>query len=426
MRASEQLTPADVRATFERVVGVTTSICEPLETADYEAQSMPDCSPTKWHLAHTNWFFDVFVLEAFEPDYRPVDDRYRVLFNSYYRQVGERQLRAERGLMTRPSLEKVLAYRTEVQTRVLALLDGPSVSPDLLQRVELGCHHEQQHQELILMDLKHLFSKNLLAPAYVPRASAPAPETSVSGLTYSEVAGGIVTIGHPGKPFAFDNELPRHRVLLEPFLLADRLVTNGEFAEFISDGGYDRPELWLDQGFSHARAHGWSKPAYWRGTAGSYSEFTLSGERPLEAHQPVVHVSYYEADAFARWAGARLPTEQEWEVAATSQRIRGNFLECGAYHPEPAPAAPLSQMYGDAWEWTRSSYDAYPGYEPADGALGEYNGKFMCNQRVLRGGSCATDSSHIRPTYRNFFYPKDRWQFSGIRLAKDSKSASHN
>ncbi len=384
---------------------------------------MPDCSPTKWHLAHTTWFFDVFVLEAFEANYRPRHEKYRVLFNSYYQQVGERQLRAERGLLTRPSLKEVRAYRDEIEERVLALLDAPDTPDAVYERVELGCHHEQQHQELILTDIKHLFSRSLLTPTYLAEPQAVSRRSESPRLTFSEIAGGVVEIGQrPDVGFCFDNETPRHRVLLEPFLLADRLVTNGEFSEFVGDGGYQRPELWLDQGFILAQEHGWDKPAYWRGGPGDYTEFTLCGERELRPEEPVVHVSYYEADAYARWSGARLPTEQEWEVAAAKQRICGNLLGQGRFHPSSAPDAPLSQMFGDTWEWTRSSYEAYPGFAAVAGALGEYNGKFMCNQRVLRGGSCVTDATHLRSTYRNFFYPKDRWQFSGFRLAKDASA----
>lgn len=434
-----------VAATFEQVRAATAKLCAPLSIGDFEPQSMPDCSPIKWHLAHTTWFFDVFVLEAFEANYRESHPAYRVLFNSYYTGVGPRQERCERGLLTRPVLGEIWRYRSQIEQRVLQLLaSGYGDRAEIARRTELGCHHEQQHQELMLTDLKHLFSRNALSPAYrsddndqppastrqpvrhpTPRGSAGAasagPEQSPLG--YHQYAGGLQSIGHSGSGFCYDNETPAHRFFLEPFELADRLVTNREFSEFIQDGGYQRPEFWLDQGFARATAEAWRRPLYWRGEVDAQTEFTLSGERPIAPNEPVTHVSYYEADAFARWAGARLPSEQEWEFAAQSSPRTGNFAATGRLHPAPASLARKSaprQLFGDVWEWTRSPYAPYPGFRPAAGALGEYNGKFMCEQMVLRGGSCASADTHLRTTYRNFFYPKDRWQFSGFRLAKDA------
>lgn len=421
----ESLSVSEVRKRFEDVRRTTLELCAPLDPADCEPQSMPECSPTKWHLAHTTWFFEVFVLEPFEERYRPYDPAYRVLFNSYYQRVGPRQLRSERGLLTRPRLSEVFRYRQQVEERVLALLAARGDELDLLRRVELGCHHEQQHQELILTDIKHLFSRNLLAPAYLDEEAASDGVTSP--LSFLDVPSELYVVGHAGEGFCFDNETPRHRAFLEPFRIANRLVTNGEYEEFIADGGYARAELWLDQGYSYACEQDWSGPLYWRGSPGERTEFTLEGERPLRLEQPVCHLSYYEADAFARWAGARLPTEREWEVVASGRPVDGNLLERRTFHPRRADPSthenPIRQLFGDVWEWTRSGYDPYPGYRPLSGALGEYNGKFMCDQHVLRGGSCLTSASHIRPTYRNFFYAKDRWQFSGLRLAKDASNA---
>jgi len=383
---------------------------------------MPDASPVKWHLAHTTWFFETFLLAPHAPGHRPFHETYSYLFNSYYVGAGERHERPLRGVLTRPTLAEVLAYRTCVDEQVLALLEDTSGADDAEIRriVEIGLHHEQQHQELILTDVKHLFAQNALLPAFRPPLSTTsgAPEA----LGWIDVPEGVHRIGHAGDGFCFDNEQPAHRVFVEPGRIADRLVTNGEYRAFIEDGGYRRPELWLDVGWATVQREGWTAPLYWRGDGDERTEFTLAGERPLCDAEPVAHVSFLEADAFARWAGARLPTESEWEVACGSRAVAGNFVESGRLHPaaagEPAPEGGR-QLFGDLWEWTRSSYAPYPGYRPEPGTLGEYNGKFMCDQIVLRGGSCASARSHLRASYRNFFHAPDRWQFTGIRLAKE-------
>lgn len=396
-------------------------------------QSMPEASPSKWHQAHTTWFFETFILRDRLPGYRPFDPRYRFLFNSYYKQVesfvsAPHPFRAIRGTFSRPELGTIRAFRRYVDEQMISLLLGAAGTgdPELTSLVELGIHHEQQHQELILTDIKHALWMNPLRPAYLCKPEAlttgEAYEDEISPASrgpeahWHDFAGGLLEIGHAGPQFAFDNELPRHRVYLEPFGLASRLVTNREYLDFMDDGGYQRPELWLSDGWDTVLAHGWEAPLYWERQDGEWLTFTLSGTRPVNADEPVCHVSYYEADAYARWRGERLPTEAEWETAAAIPSIAGNLLETERFHPAAAGAG-LAQMFGDAWEWTSSQYVAYPGYAPATGALGEYNGKFMCNQFVLRGGSCATPRSHLRPTYRNFFPPQARWQFSGIRLA---------
>jgi len=382
---------------------------------------MPDASPAKWHIAHTSWFFEEFVLQAAIDGYRFFDPQYRYLFNSYYESVGPRHSRPERGLLSRPTIEQVWAYRAHVDEEMHLLLERDALAPDLRKVVTVGLHHEQQHQELLLTDIKHLFSKNPLQPAYAAESVVP-QRASASSLRFMEFPGGIVEIGHTGEGFCFDNELGRHRVFLEPFLLANRPVTNEEYLQFIRDGGYEKPEHWLSEGWACVQREQWQRPLYWSDSLDR--EFTLTGARELDTHAPVCHLSYYEADAFARWAGGRLPTELEWECAAASVPVEGNFVETGAWHPMPislsnANSAALQQMFGDTWEWTASAYAPYPRFQPLNGALGEYNGKFMVSQLVLRGGSCATPQSHIRSTYRNFFYPSARWQFSGLRLAAD-------
>jgi ergothioneine biosynthesis protein EgtB len=396
----------------------TERLCERLEVEDYGLQSMPDCSPPKWHLAHTTWFFETFVLAEHEPDFRPHHPQYRYLFNSYYEAVGERWPRPARGLLSRPTVAGVYDYRRAVDGRMGALLG--TASEQALARieplVELGLNHEQQHQELLLTDLKHAFGLNPLRPAYAPGTPA-APVGTPAALTWEEVAGGVREVGHAGGGFAFDNESPRHRAFLEPFAIASRPVSAGEFLAFVEDRGYERPEFWLSDGWAARQKNGWSAPLYWERGGGRRAVFTLRGLRPLDQAEPVSHVSYYEADAFARWSAARLPTEFEWEVAAAPHPVAGNFTDSRLYHP--APDFGSGQWFGDVWEWTASPYAPYTGYRPAAGALGEYNGKFMCNQMVLRGGSCATPPGHVRPTYRNFFPPDARWQFSGFRLAKD-------
>jgi ergothioneine biosynthesis protein EgtB len=415
--------PGTLAARFAAVRAQTLALAAPLAPEDCALQSMPDASPVKWHLAHTTWFFETFVLGEHAPGYTAFDPAFRVLFNSYYQGVGDRHPRSERGLISRPDLATVLAYRAHVDaamTRLLASLPAGALA-DL---VVLGLHHEQQHQELVLTDVKHLLSRNPARPAY--RARWPLTRVRPQPCTWRAFEGGLVTHGHAGAGFAFDNELPAHRVFVAPFALASRPVTHGEFAAFVADGGYRRADLWLSAGWDTVQARGWEAPLYWeRAGAGplAWRTFTLYGMADIEPNTPVCHLSFFEADAYARWAGARLPTEFEWELAAAQQKVAGNFVESGALHPLPAADGPLTpapaQMFGDVWEWTRSDYGPYPGFRTAPGAVGEYNGKFMCGQYVLRGGSCATPQSHIRPTYRNFFPPDARWQFSGVRLARD-------
>jgi ergothioneine biosynthesis protein EgtB len=382
---------------------------------------MEEASPVKWHLAHTSWFFETLVLEPAMPGYRPFHPQYRFLFNSYYNSVGPQYPRQRRGLLTRPSLKEVLAYRQHVDHHVAALLaKGPDVDPQTLASIELGLHHEQQHQELVLTDVKHALSHNPLSPAYCdpPTATAATPDPH-AWHAYPE---GLRRIGHEGPGFAFDCERPRHRVFVEAFELGSRPVTNAEYLAFVEDDGYERPELWLSDGWMTRQAQAWGAPLYWERRDGNRFVFTLAGLQPLRLEEPVCHVSYYEADAYARWSGARLPTEAEWECAAEAAVIEGNLVESGRFHPapvEPSAAGP-AQLFGDVWEWTRGPFAPYPGYQPLPGPASEYNGKFMCNQITLRGGSCATPRSHIRPTYRNFFFPDARWQFSGIRLARDA------
>lgn len=407
---------------YADIRGATEQLAAPLSAEDCALQSMPDASPIKWHLAHTSWFFETFILERALSDYRHFHPAYRSLFNSYYVMVGPAHPRPERGLLSRPTLAEVLAYRKHVDACIHALLDdGRAVGNTILELVELGLHHEQQHQELMLTDLKHLFFCNPLWPAY--RDRPPIVADAATALGWRSFGEGVREIGHPGEGFAFDNERPRHRVFLPAYALAMRLVTNAEYMAFIEDGGYRCPDLWLAEGWDTVCRCGWTAPLYWQRRDGNWRQFTLAGARPVYPHEPVCHVSYFEADAYARWAGCRLPTEAEWEIAAGAAAREGNFVDSGALHPlavaRRATAEPLQQLYGDVWEWTQSAYTAYPGFRPAAGAVGEYNGKFMCNQFVLRGGSCVTPRSHIRASYRNFFAPAARWQFSGIRLARD-------
>jgi ergothioneine biosynthesis protein EgtB len=397
----------------------TEHLCEPLDTEDYVVSSMPDVSPTKWHLAHTSWFFETFVLAPHAPDYQSPNPRYAFLFNSYYVQAGERHCRAKRGLVTRPTVREVFEYRTHVDAAMHALIDriaGDTEHP-AHALIELGLHHEQQHQELLVTDIKHVFWMNPLRPVY--RARVVEADGAGAPALWQPVAGGVHRIGHEGDGFAFDNESPAHRVFLEDFRIASRLVTNADYLEFIEDGGYTRPELWLSPGLATVQDQEWEAPFYWERTSDGWTEFTLSGTRPVSPNEPVCHVSYFEADAFARWAGHRLPTEAEWEVAASGEPVSGHFVESERYHPSPADpsARGLSQLYGDVWQWTQSAYVGYPGFKPAGGAIGEYNGKWMADQWVLRGASCATPRSHARLTYRNFFPSDARWQFTGIRLA---------
>ena len=408
---------------YKRVRGFTEQLCSPLVTEDYIIQSMPDVSPTKWHIAHVTWFWETFLLSVAKPDYTSPHPQYAYLFNSYYNSLGTRHCRPKRGLISRPTVKETYQYRAYVDEQVLHLLDRfdeqklAQFTPIIL----LGLYHEQQHQELMVTDIKHVFSNNPLYPIYQPHPPVKATSTvPLEWLPYSE---GLYWIGYDGDGFFFDNEKPRHRQFLESFQLASRLITNGDYLEFIEDGGYHNPLLWLSDGWRTVQEQEWSAPLYWEKRDGQWWMMTLSGLRPVEPTEPVCHVSYYEADAYARWADARLPTEAEWEVAASKLPLEGNFVESGLYHPTPLLQAPpsgkLAQMFGDVWEWTQSSYAPYPGYKPAPGAVGEYNGKFMCDQYVLRGGSCATSHSHLRSSYRNFFPAYAQWQFMGIRLARE-------
>jgi ergothioneine biosynthesis protein EgtB len=408
----------DPVAAYAGVRAQTVSLCDPLEVEDYGLQSMPEASPTKWHLAHTTWFFETFVLAAV-----PFNEHFGYLFNSYYETVGRMHPRPARGILSRPTVREVQAYRTHVDDEMLALLARGELDDARLRTVELGLHHEQQHQELILTDLAHAFWQNPLRPVYRERSPSTRTGACAPPRGWIDHPGGVARIGHEGEGFAFDNEGPPHRVFVEPFGLASRLVTCGEYLEFMADGGYERPELWLSDGWDAVREHGWTAPLYWEREAPNarWRIFTLHGMRELDREEPVTHVSLYEADAFARWTGFRLPTEAEWEVTCAGRPIEGNFVESGQLHPAPAHGdTDLLQSWGDAWEWTGSAYAPYPAYRAPGGALGEYNGKFMSSQVVLRGGSCVTPRSHMRATYRNFFHPSARWQFSGVRLARDA------
>jgi ergothioneine biosynthesis protein EgtB len=406
---------------YRHVRDATLRLVEGLGDADLTPQSAEFASPGKWHLAHTSWFFEQFVLAAHGTAYRRFDERFGFLFNSYYNAVGARHERPRRGLLTRPTLAQVLAYRAHVD-RAMADFLGTRVPDAAGALVELGLHHEQQHQELILTDLLHLFAQNPLRPAVRPGTAAAEPASAPSSPAWVGFDGGNVEVGHAGAGFAFDNESPRHVVAQRPFRLASRAVTNREWLAFIEAGGYADAALWLSDGWDTVQAQRWQAPLYWETTDdGTRLQMTLAGLQPLALDAPVTHVSFFEADAYARWAGKRLPTEFEWEIAARELPVEGNFVEQGAGQPRPAPDGPgLRQMFGDVWEWTASPYVAYPGFRPAPGAVGEYNGKFMNGQYVLRGGSCASPRSHLRATYRNFFQPGQRWQFSGLRLAEDA------
>ena len=396
-------------------------LAEPLAKEDFVVQSMPDVSPTKWHLAHTTWFYETFILSALIDGYRPVNDAYAFLFNSYYEGAGPRHARPQRGLLSRPTVDDVFEYRRQIDRRMLEVLASPpsAVAEDIEQRVRIGLHHEQQHQELLLMDIKHVFSMNPLFPSYTSNA-LPSVAASPAPRSWKSHDGGLMEVGHASDGFAFDNETPRHKIYLEPFRLSSCPVTNLEYIEFIEDGGYRRPELWLSDGWHAVREQQWEAPLYWHREGNDWMQFTLHGLREAATTEPVVHVSFYEADAFARWAGHRLPTEFEWEVVAASHPVDGNFLSEAIHHPRPVSASD-QQLFGDVWEHTQSAYGPYPGYKPLEGTLGEYNGKFMCSQNVLRGGSCLTPRGHLRTTYRNFFYPHQRWCAQGIRLAANGR-----
>jgi ergothioneine biosynthesis protein EgtB len=414
---------------YQQTRQLSEQICQPLATEDYVIQSMPDVSPPKWHLAHTTWFFETFLLVPFLADYAIFNPEFGYLFNSYYEAVGQRHPRSQRGLLSRPTVEQVYQYRAFVDEAMQRLLVR-SLAPAVNSLILLGLHHEQQHQELLLTDIKHILALNPLRPAYQSNLPASAPIAAQE--QWLDYPGGLYAIGqdaigHEASghevefsiEFTFDNESPRHQVYLQDYWLASRLVTNAEYLEFMQAGGYQTPDYWLSAGWAIVQTEQWRSPLYWEQKDGAWWMMTLTGMRPVNEHEPVCHVSYYEADAYARWAGKRLPTEAEWEVAAAQVSVQGNFMDKGRLHPAPAAKATRpDQLFGDVWEWTQSAYLPYPGFQSAPGAVGEYNGKFMCNQMVLRGGSCATSHNHIRPTYRNFFPPETRWQFSGIRLAQ--------
>ena len=412
------LANTDLISQYQAVRPLSATLCQPLETEDYGVQAMADVSPPKWHLAHTTWFFETFLLRPYQPGYSEFHPGYGYLFNSYYEAVGDRHPRPQRGLLSRPTVAEVYQYRAHVDQAMAQLLRQEADHPAVAELTHLGLHHEQQHQELLLTDLKYNLSLNPLRPAY--RADiALAKSASPMPLEFVDFPGGLYDLGHQAPGFAFDNEGPAHRVYLQDFALANRPVTNGEYLEFIADGGYQTAAHWLAEGWATVQSEAWQAPLYWEQRDGDWWVFTLGGMQPVNPAEPVCHLSYFEADAFATWRGCRLPTEAEWEVAASGVPIQGNLLAADHLHPQPAPGSQkLQQLYGDVWEWTQSAYLPYPGFRPAPGAVGEYNGKFMCNQMVLRGGSCVTPPGHIRPSYRNFFPPSARWQFSGLRLVK--------
>ena len=421
-----------LRDRFHQIRTFTNALCAGLEPEDYVVQSMPDVSPTKWHLAHTTWFFETFILKKLIAAYQSAIPEYAYLFNSYYNAAGDMHRRDLRGLISRPTVKQAQRYRASIDSRIDDLLSN--VDENLLNEIEpiliLGTHHEQQHQELLITDIKHVFAQNPLYPVFrEPKINGCAEKIIPMQFVHFEET--TARLGHDGHGFAYDNEGPRHQVLIPAFSIGSRPVTNGEYIAFIEDNGYKRPEFWLSLGWMTVNEQHWEAPLYWSKRDGAWWNFTLSGFRSVDKSEPVTHLSYFEADAYANWAGARLPTEFEWERAAMDCLIEGDFVESELFHPAPVAVVSgtstekprqdlgLQQMFGDVWEWTRSAYSPYPGYRAAPGALGEYNGKFMCNQYVLRGGSCATSRTHIRPTYRNFFQPEKRWQFTGIRLARD-------
>lgn len=421
----ETLDKATLLDRYTEIRKVTMELIEPLEPEDFIIQANADVSPPKWHIAHTTWFFERMILKEFKPAYEEFNAEFDFLFNSYYNTIGPYQPRHERGVLSRPTVGEIIAYRHYVDGQIHELLsetESSAVQKKLAQLIHMGLQHEQQHQELILMDVKYNFFVNPLFPTYLKSAEPQASERKPAAFV--EFEGGLVEIGHQGEGFAFDNESPRHKVWLEPFQLATTPVTNGEYLEFIETGGYEQPEHWLSDGWGVVKKNHWKAPLYWlKNEQGAWSIFTLGGVKSLDPNEPVSHVSFYEADAFSRWKGKRLPTEAEWEHASQGIVIEGNTMEQELYHPSAARGemneATLSKMFGDVWEWTSSAYASYPGSKPLEGALGEYNAKFMSNQMILRGGSCATPASHIRSTYRNFFPPDKRWQFGGFRLADD-------
>ncbi|RAS71964.1 ergothioneine biosynthesis protein EgtB [Priestia endophytica] len=418
---NETAVKENIAEKYKEVRTCTEKIVAPLQTEDYIIQAGPDASPPKWHLAHTTWFFERFVLKEYKTTYEALNNQFDYLFNSYYETVGEFHPRAQRGVLARPSIEEVKQYRYYIDAHMKELFEELTEEnrDKVLSIVEIGLQHEQQHQELLLTDIKYNFFTNPLLPAYISQTTeenGKRKETS-----FIEIEGGLIEVGHDNSSFSFDNERPRHKVWLESYRIADAPVTNREYIEFIEDGGYERPELWLSDGWAHIKKEGWTHPLYWKKDGEEWSIFTLHGQSALNLDEPVCHVSFYEGDAFARWKGKRLPTEQEWEHVFSRIECEGNFVENNLYHPNShyKGNGPLYKGYGDVWEWTRSPYVPYPKSKPLEGALGEYNAKFMCNQMVLKGGSCATPHSHIRPTYRNFFQPEKRWQFTGFRLAED-------
>ncbi len=416
---SERLSKESILKQFNKIRKFTNYLVEPLETEDFVIQPMENASPAKWHLAHTSWFFETFVLGKFQPGFESLHPQYAYFFNSYYLQTGMPFTRAKRGLLSRPTVKEVFEYRAYVNEQMEAFITKCSeeIWQEAASVIEIGNHHEQQHQELILTDLKYLLAQNPLLPVY--RNANAIKSEAVAALNWISFEEGLVEIGNKGNEFTYDNEHPHHRTFVQDFELADRLITSGEYLEFMEAGGYEESPFWLDEGWSTVQKEGWKAPLYWFKRDGEWMQFTLSGARPIDLNEPVTHISYFEADAFARWKGCRLPTEQEWEYACGDIEIEGNFVDNDHFHPTAASKKEkLKQMYGDTWEWTMSSYSPYPNYKPLPGALGEYNGKFMANQYVLRGGSCATSKSHIRKTYRNFFHADARWQFSGIRLAR--------
>ena len=407
---------------FTQVRATTEQVTEGLTAEDMVLQSMADASPSKWHLAHTSWFFEEFVLAKFQPQFKPHNPDFRYLFNSYYETVGKRHQRPLRGMLSRPSLKQVIAYRTQVNEKMAQLLDSPVASQvDMLDLVELGLHHEMQHQELLLTDILHALSQHPFFPQVKSSYQQPSNPDGAT-LHFHHFDQQMVQMGAEPKLFCFDCEAPRHSQLQHAFALSNRPTSNGDWLEFINDRGYQTPTLWLSDGWARCQQEGWNAPLYWHNKEGQWLQYGLDGLCPIDLNSPVCHISYFEADAFARWAGCRLPREHEWERAASQQQIAGNFLEQQQWRPKALATAsndqPL-QLYGDVWEWSQSPYTAYPGYTVAEGAVGEYNGKFMCGQFVLRGGSCVTPIQQMRPSYRNFFYPHQRWQFSGLRLAKD-------
>ncbi len=410
------ITKADLAANYHRVRAETERICSLLQPDDYQVQSIIETSPPKWHLAHVSWFFEAFVLADFASKHRPFHPQYSFLFNSYYETIGRMQPRPERGLLSRPTIEEIYRYRAYIDDRMLNLIEniGNEKWQEFSSRVNLGLNHEQQHQELLFMDIKHNLSVNPLRSAYSEKLATLNAETVV--MEWIDRSGGIYEIGHADHSFAYDNETPRHQVLTYNHKLATRPVNNAEYLAFLDDDAYSRPDLWLSDGWSIIKQHGWQNPLYWQEIEGEWWQYTLGGMRKLNMSEPVCHISFYEADAYARWAGKRLPTEAELELALAEQSITGNFTNHAVLHPMPGDG----QWYGDVWEWCATPYSPYPGFKPLSGSMGEYNGKFMCNQMVLRGGCCVTPPGHMRASYRNFFYPHDRWPFTGIRLAEDA------